>query len=1846
MLDGATKSGKDALLGDRLELLLDQLMRAGLPLGPRDRINASALVADLVARGAISDFGALRPWLAPVLARSPADRERFFQVFDTFDPQPNIASSPLQHITVERVAPNRLWLVLALLALLSAAALAWIFWPPSEKPRPVPAPSTTAAPTIPPPVIASATPPSSTAFEILNRVSQAAERFEGAPTLEELGRALAKDSTIGWKASSYTIRLSELSGLPRTVPLALYGDGGKDGRVWAMVALALERIERPGREPAFAELLAAANETLAKPGTSRTVYELASKLPGFIPTPTPADKRVLIQAIQAAEFRARAGGDATSAPGDLMDEFTIQRSLAIAPDPKVRRWFADAPWMPRLAPTAAPEWAAYVALALPLLMALFWLANSLAIRKAYLRRRPPELPPLHLDLVSEAATRVLYPSSLFQKIAQKLRLRTSIPTQRLDIDASIAATIAGGGEMPMPVYEVARHSPEYLVLIERKTVADQDARRLRDLVGRLEGMVPLTIYYYRTEPSRLEPETAGRSVAIEHLQATYAQHRLLVLGSGAEFLDPATLKPHTAVEKLAHWSQRALLTPLALAEWGQEEFALAHELKMPIGRATPDGLLALAELLGLEGAESDGLLDMRGDGRARALPEVLRVRPQRLLYATPPADLPVIQIIQNLRNFLDGPGFEWLCALSVYPAIQWDLTLYLGVSLPARSGGDLSKTPLYSEERIAALTQLPWLRDGMMPNWLRAALIAELAPGRATEIRAVLKRLIDAAELTGDTRRDDAVKLRIAREPAKDRLPPQELMEDEVLLDFMARGRIEDFALPNASWLERFLPRGWLDRFGIPELAAGLVALSYAAAAYVLTPKPSSGALVTGASLPLGALALGGLIALIVLKPRDAYVALRNTSIRLGPGALAFSILEPCIWLLGTLFIILATSTETIRNWNITTGQTGPAALVSGMILALIFGAWVGTRLLHQRRTKSTLFPKLLYWCGMGLALLLLSSAVSEIALVATGSKWEALAWTSGIGLGLFLIAVFAVRYLPEQLPPPKPLPRGTPVSIIGGTLRAAFALIPILPAAWLAAYVASSSIKLPDIPGGATAVAELLGGSLVALGGADGRVRIIHTKYPSAANIEPIDTGGSAITSLALRADRDDDPNAPVALAVSTADGRILMFDARGGSPRPLPPVFAVLRGTGSKVHIALGQGAALIAALETASGETQIVSASGTATLAGSGPVTALTPAAKEQIAFATLDGQVRLADVGSYGVTIASTGDNRQARLPGRARQLNVDPLTQQLTALGDDGSIVRGEVSADRLVLALQPDRLVPVALGQAVGWQLPEHVPPPPPAQCLFKRDVPPFGAVDARQVNWPWMAAIVKQPDKSLVCGATLIAPRVAMTGGHCVKDFEPKNIRVLAGAVTIEELLRDVNMYEVEQTIFHPQFDKAAVQSKNDVALLVLRRDWKGPFAPLAAASFSPAQQLSVGAGFGIKGNGKLASTLREIALPLVEKSKCQASYPGDGTISDGEVCAGHDEGGEDLCQGDGGGPLVAFDENGCSFQFGIVSWGAGCGSPEKYGVYVLVPKYVDWIAATVAAVEKPQAPVAEPAGQEKGPKPGTVFRDCPNCPEMIVVPAGTFLMGSPKTELGRESIEGPQHRVTIARPFAAGRFAVTFDEWDFCVADGGCNRYSPSDQSWGRGRRPVINVSWNDAKTYIAWLSKKTGKTYRLLSEAEREYVTRAGTTTPYWWGNTISTDQANYDGNYTYGAGDQSVQAENKGKSKSVLTGGKGEYRQKTLPVGSFEQNPWGLFDVHGNVYDWVEDCYAETYNDAPTDGSARVVKDCSSRVLRGGSWLGNPQYLRAADRGRDQPDNRDSVIGFRLARTLDP
>lgn len=251
----------------------------------------------------------------------------------------------------------------------------------------------------------------------------------------------------------------------------------------------------------------------------------------------------------------------------------------------------------------------------------------------------------------------------------------------------------------------------------------------------------------------------------------------------------------------------------------------------------------------------------------------------------------------------------------------------------------------------------------------------------------------------------------------------------------------------------------------------------------------------------------------------------------------------------------------------------------------------------------------------------------------------------------------------------------------------------------------------------------------------------------------------------------------------------------------------------------------------------------------------------------------------------------------------------------------------------------------------------------------------------------------------------------------------------------------------------------------------------------------------------------------------------------------------------------------------------------------------------------------------MAQAGAAQTAPAVGELFRDCAQvCPEMVVIPSGSFLMGS---EPGAgEANESPQERQTLDRPLAVGRFEVTFDEWDACLADGVCTApWSQDEPGWGRGRRPVIQVDWNEAQTYVGWLSDRTGRTYRLLSEVEWEYAARAGTSGLHHTGEAITPADANYE--------------------RSGL--------RRTVPVGSYPANAFGLHDMLGNVWEWVADCYDASPTPAH-GGTSKDDKACSLRVMRGGGGASPAEDVRSARRSQMSIGMRTNDLGFRVARDL--
>ncbi|WP_442875125.1 formylglycine-generating enzyme family protein [Cupriavidus sp. P-10] len=274
--------------------------------------------------------------------------------------------------------------------------------------------------------------------------------------------------------------------------------------------------------------------------------------------------------------------------------------------------------------------------------------------------------------------------------------------------------------------------------------------------------------------------------------------------------------------------------------------------------------------------------------------------------------------------------------------------------------------------------------------------------------------------------------------------------------------------------------------------------------------------------------------------------------------------------------------------------------------------------------------------------------------------------------------------------------------------------------------------------------------------------------------------------------------------------------------------------------------------------------------------------------------------------------------------------------------------------------------------------------------------------------------------------------------------------------------------------------------------------------------------------------------------------------------------------------------------------------------------------------------AASPPAARPATPPPTAAAPKAGTAaggsvsvatppprageIRDCPACPALIALPAGNFTMGSNTSD----PAEKPPHHVTISQPFAIGRFEVTVEQWNACVDAGGCQRVPTVAES--AKNSPVRDVSWDDAQQYVAWLSKTTGKDYRLPTESEWEYAARGGTASAFWWGDQMRKGNAN---------------CKDCGDPWS---------NDAPAPVGSFAANPWGLHDVNGSVWEWVADCWHSTYKGAPADGRAWNENACGSRVIRGGSWREGASYMVSSTRFKYSPSVRQSQNGFRVARDM--
>ena len=518
--------------------------------------------------------------------------------------------------------------------------------------------------------------------------------------------------------------------------------------------------------------------------------------------------------------------------------------------------FPGAAWQPK--PPAgvlvAPFWLAYAVAALPLVLTGWRLARRNRNRRAYLNSRLPRLPPVLSELHLEAPRRLTADFAGLHRTAHSLQVRIAEETPLLDTEATALATARAGG-LFTPVRLQSRQPPDYLVLIEASGLDDLDAARLAGLAHRLaDAGVALDVLYFLGDTRHVYSDLAARPVPIERLAATHAGSRLILMGAADRFLDPLTFAPEPWTDALKAWERRAWLTPKPLDEWGRHEFEIATELDMPVGRATSDGLSALAELLGLDGRDERPLFRVSETAGAhvRALPEVLRIETARYLSAAPLDDSRWRELSEDLGSFLGAGGYRWLSVLAIWPQLQWDMALFLGVGLD----DDLGE-PLYSEGRVAALTQLPWMRAGSMPRWLRRRLVAELADDARAKAVALIWKLIDGR--IDERKGPDTVTWRLGTDAKAQRYSPAvpnegtpDLLRETLFLETLAGERIPDHDLDleapekaRKGALARFLQGA---KIGWPDVGTVASGLALAAGLFWLTPGST---LPTGAFLPL-----------------------------------------------------------------------------------------------------------------------------------------------------------------------------------------------------------------------------------------------------------------------------------------------------------------------------------------------------------------------------------------------------------------------------------------------------------------------------------------------------------------------------------------------------------------------------------------------------------------------------------------------------------------------------------------------------------------------------------------------------------------------------------------------------------------------------------------------------------------------------------------------------------------------------------------------------------------------------------------------------------------------------------
>lgn len=805
-------------LGTRLARLLADLRDLDkLPIGPREEVAIYALAPTVLdangpsglANASADQLLQLRSWLAPILVRNADELERFNARFETIFGSsvalpkaggPDPLDLPVGPVTVPRAS---VWSAIvsrfkAMLPVLLAVV-----------------------------VLGSAI--------AVYRLAPAAWRF--------------------WESSPPPAVGSQV----QTGPLAA-GQARDDGSAPATERMTLDEVRQ------FATRAAGA----AGAGQRGNLYGIADRLAwGYgatdryrrlVMTTGWSPDRVIDVADPKALLPLAAAVIHIEAPGRAFARADLEQAVTetIASLAKTRAADASPPTKLPLASGAwiIPWWLLGLLSTLAVAPMAIWLVRRIDRKRAFLSNaldKPRNMEVRRLEVKDEAVREIAEASRTLNLAARHLSARMPVGVRSLDPDRTVIASAGNGGRFA-PVFAERRTRPEHLFLIATSGPNDHQAERMSWIVEELTALeVPIERFYIEHDANRVFQTRGEKRFKLTDLHARYPDHRLIVLGMGDGFLNPGTLAAHAWASDVRLWPSRALATPVPPSEWTGREATLAQLFGGPLHHATPDGLAVLAERLRREEAPDDGEILTQPDGPIRSW----RFDPRRWLINLPTDETREWRALEtDLASYLDGPAREWLQAAAVYPALRWDLTLYLGLKLTGSGPGPGGGRPLYSEDRAVRLCLLPWFRAGRMPEWIRCRFIAEIAPERRAEITQLIGELLLKAVDPGPGR--TVIRLPIATTGAASGAGPRPqrhdvASDDAVLLDFLAREDTSAFEPPR-RFVDQFIK---LDTFKGAEWRTGTLPVAYALAGLLVVPKPWDGPLAPGAWWPIALLAAG-----------------------------------------------------------------------------------------------------------------------------------------------------------------------------------------------------------------------------------------------------------------------------------------------------------------------------------------------------------------------------------------------------------------------------------------------------------------------------------------------------------------------------------------------------------------------------------------------------------------------------------------------------------------------------------------------------------------------------------------------------------------------------------------------------------------------------------------------------------------------------------------------------------------------------------------------------------------------------------------------------------------------------